>query len=61
MLAYLKMWKDRLFKDDEEGQTMVEYVMMIVLVAIAVWVATPSITDAITGVFSETSSILAGS
>jgi Flp pilus assembly pilin Flp len=50
---YLSMWKN-----DEEGQTMVEYVMMIVLVAIAVFVASPSITSAIQEVFTGTSSVL---
>jgi Flp pilus assembly pilin Flp len=60
MLAYLKIWKDKLFKNDEEGQTMVEYVMMIVLVAIAVFVASPSITEAIQEVFTGTSSVLSG-
>jgi Flp pilus assembly pilin Flp len=59
---YLSMLKSRLLNhDDEEGQTMVEYVMMIVLVAIAVFVASPSITSAIIGVFSGTSSVLGGS
>jgi len=42
----------------ETGQTMVEYVMLIVLVALAVFLASPSITSAIMGVFTRTSSVL---
>ncbi len=45
----------------ESGQTMVEYVMLIVLVALAVFIASPSLTSAIMGVFSNTSSALATS
>ena len=43
---------------DEEGQTMVEYVMLIVLVALAVFLLTPNIKDAVLKVFSNTSSAL---
>ena len=43
----------------EQGQTFVEYVMIIVIVALAVYIANPSITSAILGVFSSTSSALA--
>ncbi len=42
----------------ESGQTMVEYVMMIVLVALAVFLMTPNIKSAIIQVFSNTSSAL---
>ncbi len=52
---YLNL-KSRL--EDEEGQTMVEYVMLIVLVALAVFVLTPNIKDAILKVFQNTSSAL---
>jgi Flp pilus assembly pilin Flp len=45
-------------RNDEEGQTMVEYVMLIVLVALAVFIATPNIKSAILNVFSNTSSAL---
>ncbi len=48
----------KLFKD-EAGQTMVEYVMLIVLVALAVFLLTPNIKSAIIKVFSNTSSALA--
>ena len=46
------------FAGDEEGQTMVEYVMLIVLVALAVFLATPNIKSAILKVFQNTSSAL---
>ena len=44
--------------ENEEGQTMVEYVMLIVLVALAVFILSPNIKDAILRVFSNTSSAL---
>ena len=46
------------FQDDEEGQTMVEYVMLIVLVALAVFMLSPNVRDGILGVFQHTSSVL---
>ena len=55
--TYLKSQLDRLTKS-EEGQTMVEYVMLIVLVALAVFLATPNIKSAILKVFQNTSSAL---
>ena len=48
----------KLFRNDE-GQTMVEYVMLIVLVALAVFLLSPSVTQAIMSVFTNTSSALA--
>lgn len=57
IMPFLKMHIDRFF-NKEEGQTMVEYVMLIVLVALAVFIASPSLTSAIMGVFSNTSSAL---
>ncbi len=45
-------------KDNEHGQTFVEYVMIIVLVALAVYIANPDITSAIMNVFTDTSSAL---
>ena len=50
MLAHLK--------DGEQGQTFVEYVMIIVLVALAVYIANPNITSGIMNVFTDTSSAL---
>jgi Flp pilus assembly pilin Flp len=55
---YLSEWSRKLFRNDE-GQTMVEYVMLIVLVALAVFLLSPSVTNAITAVFKNTSSALA--
>lgn len=52
---YLNL-KSRL--ENEAGQTMVEYVMLIVLVALAVFLLTPNIKSAILQVFSNTSSAL---
>jgi len=46
------------FSEDETGQTMVEYVMLIVLVALAVFILSPNIKDAIIQVFHNTSSAL---
>ena len=46
------------FKEDETGQTMVEYVMLIVLVALAVFMLSPNVRDGILGVFQHTSSVL---
>ena len=46
------------FKNNEQGQTFVEYVMIIVLVALAVYIANPNITSAILNVFTDTSSAL---
>lgn len=43
---------------NESGQTMVEYVMLIVLVALAAFLVTPNIKSAILAVFSNTSSAL---
>jgi len=42
----------------DQGQTMVEYVMLIVLVALAVFLLSPNLQSAIVTVFSNTSSAL---
>ena len=55
--TYVKSQIERL-TGDEKGQTMVEYVMLIVLVALAVFLATPNIKSAILKVFENTSSAL---
>jgi len=49
---------ERRFLKNETGQTMVEYVMLIVLVALAVFLLTPNIKRSIVTVFSNTSSAL---
>ncbi len=59
MLALYNKYLDLKTRMEEEaGQTMVEYVMLIVLVALAVFILTPNIKDAILKVFSNTSSAL---
>ena len=54
---YLKVRMQTL--KNESGQTIVEYVLLIVLVALAVFFASPTITSAVLGVFTKTSSVLA--
>ena len=56
MLALYNKFKE--LTQDETGQTMVEYVMLIVLVALAVFILSPNIKDAIIKVFQNTSSAL---
>ncbi len=48
----------RSLREEEAGQTMVEYVMLIVLVALAVFLLVPNIKNAIYSVFTNTSSAL---
>jgi len=43
---------------DETGQTMVEYVMILVLVALAAFILAPNVRDAILHVFQNTSSVI---
>ncbi len=57
LVAYLKAHTENMLKM-ESGQTIVEYVLLIVLVALAVFFASPTITNAVLGVFSRTSSVL---
>jgi len=45
-------------KRNEKGVTVVEYAIMLALIAIAVAVAVPSITSAVVGVFSNASSVM---
>ena len=42
----------------QKGVTIVEYAIMLALIAIAVAVATPSIKDAVINVFSKASSVI---
>jgi Flp pilus assembly pilin Flp len=44
---------------NQNGQTMVEYVMLIVLVALAIFLLSPDIVSPILAVFQNTSSALA--
>ena len=45
-------------KKAAKGVTIVEYAIMLALVAIAIAVAVPSITSAVNGVFSKSSSVM---
>ena len=57
MMTWLKA-KLALLHKEEEGQTIVEYALIIVLIALAVLLASPSLTQAIVKVFTDTSSLL---
>jgi len=45
-------------KKSTKGVTIVEYAIMLALIAIAEAVAAPNITSAVTGVFSRASSVM---
>jgi Flp pilus assembly pilin Flp len=45
-------------KKSESGVTVVEYAIMLALIAIAVAVAAPNITSAVVGVFGDASSVM---
>ncbi len=49
------------FGADEKGVTTVEYAIMLALVAVAVALATPGISDAVTSVFVEAATAMASS
>jgi len=46
------------FINDESGQDVAEYALLLVLVGIAIAVASPTITASILSVFSRTKSVL---
>ena len=45
---------------EDEGQDLVEYVLLVSLIALAVALAFPPVTQAITGVFNRVSTSLGG-
>jgi len=45
-------------KNNQKGVTVVEYAIMLALIAIAVAVAAPNITSAVLSVFSKASSVM---
>lgn len=47
-------------RDRDEGQTLVEYALIIALVSIALITALGAMTDALNGVFGKITSILSG-
>jgi len=51
----------RKFGADEKGVTTVEYAIMLALVAVAVALSTPGISDAVTSVFDEAATAMASS
>ena len=62
MLALLDFCKSRfarLFGNDE-GQTGVEYVMLIVLTAVAAFIASPNVTDTVVGAYEGVSRMILG-
>jgi len=54
---YRKPFLAKLHRNDR-GQTAVEYVMLIVLVAVSIFITSPNVTDSVMGVFSGTSKML---
>lgn len=51
----------RFGQSDEEGVTTVEYAIMLALVAVAVALATPGISNAVTSVFDEATTAMTSS
>ena len=45
-------------KNNQKGVTIVEYAIMLALIAIAIAVAAPNITSAVMGVFNKASSVM---
>ncbi len=45
-------------KNRRKGVTIVEYAIMLALVAVAIAMSVPSITSAVTGVFNKSSSVM---
>ena len=57
-IAEALLSKTKQLKQEEDGQAMIEYTMMMVLVALSVFIASPSMTESIVSVFTNTSSLL---
>ena len=57
-LKLMKHWFTAKLASQEQGVTIVEYAIMLVLVAVAVIIAGPNITDGITQLFSGVSAYL---
>ena len=55
----MRMLMSRLLRDDE-GQDLVEYVLLVSLIALAVAAAFPPVTSAITAVFTNVGNALGG-
>ena len=59
MKLFKEIWRNGKSYRDEKGVTVVEYALMLALVAIAVALATPNIASAVINVFSKASSVMA--
>lgn len=57
-LSTLKRWLSAQLKSEESGVTIVEYAIMLVLVAVVVIIANPAIQTALSTLFSGISSFL---
>ena len=57
-LKSMKQWLSTKLKSSEEGVTIVEYAIMLVLVAVVVIIANPAIQTALSTLFSGVSSFL---
>jgi len=57
-LNSVKTWLSAKLKSDESGVTIVEYAIMLVLVAVVVIIANPAIQTALSTLFSGISSFL---
>ena len=63
LLQYVQFAMDRLglaVRDEEEGQGLVEYVLIIVLISIAAIAAMNTLAGGITGVFNSINGTLSG-
>ena len=60
MLPYVINWLSNKFDVEEEGQGLVEYALIIVLVSIVAIVGLTTLSGAINGVFDEISGVLGG-
>jgi Flp pilus assembly pilin Flp len=58
LMPYAASLKSHLWTKEEAGQTMIEYMLLIVLIALAVFVTIPSISQALRSVISEITSAL---
>lgn len=57
VVTYLRAQVENLIKV-QSGQTIVEYFLVIVFIALAVFFLSPSFTSAVVGTFSRTSSVI---
>jgi Flp pilus assembly pilin Flp len=60
MKRFKEIWRNgKSYRKNQKGVTVVEYALMLALVAIAVALATPNIASAVVSVFSKASSVMA--